>query len=146
MAQVTAELSSGTKVTVRAGRHSWTSDEPASAGGGDSGPNPYELLLGSLASCVALTLRLYANHKQLELESVEVELAFDRIHAADCERCDERSDGRVETIDSKVTIRGRFDASQRERLTQIAARCPVHKTLAQGMQIFDTVSFQEPDR
>lgn len=144
MARVTAELSSGTKVTVRAGRFAWSSDEPESAGGSDAGPNPYELLLGSLASCIALTLRLYADHKQLALDSVQVELVFDRIHADDCQRCDERLDGRLETIDSKVTIRGNFDASQRERLTQIAARCPVHKTLAGGVQIFDAVSFEEP--
>ena len=67
MALVTAELREGTAVTLRARQFSWSGDEPAEAGGTDTGPDPYELLLGGLAACTAVTLRLYANHKGIDL-------------------------------------------------------------------------------
>lgn len=141
MAQVTAHLGAGTGVTIQARRHTWHSDEPTPAGGTDTGPNPYELLLGSLAACISVTLRLYANHKGIQLDSVDVELEFDRIHADDCVDCDERLDGRIERVRSHVTFRGSFDEAQRKRLTQVAQRCPVHKTLANGVYIVATVTF-----
>ena len=142
MAIIVADLDEGTRATIRAREFSWLSDEPIDSGGGDTGPTPYELLLGSLAACIALTLRLYSSYKGLSLHSVRVELEFDRVHSHDCERCDERIDGRVERIQSSVTIRGDFDKAQKQRLTQIATRCPVHKTLTNGMQIFDNVNFE----
>lgn len=108
MATVTAELGSGTNVTVRARQFSWLSDEPQSAGGTDTGPTPYEILLGGLAACTAVTLRLYANHKGIPLHRVEVTLGFDRVHADDCEDCDERMDGWIERIRSSVVISGEF--------------------------------------
>jgi len=144
MTTVTAELGAGTQATIRARQFTWLSDEPAIAGGSDTGPTPYELLVGGLASCIALTLRLYANHKEIQLDGVEVELEFDRVHADDCAECDERLDGWIDRVRSKVTIRGDFDAAQQKRLSQVATRCPVHKTLANGMEIFDTISFEAP--
>ena len=71
-------------------------------------------------------------------------LEFDRVHADDCLDCDERADGWIDRIQSHVTIHGSFDEAQRARLTQVAERCPVHKTLANGVQIFDTVAFEPP--
>lgn len=142
MAAVTAELHEGTRTQVQARQFTWFGDEPAAASGSDVGPTPYELLLGGLASCVAITLRLYADHKQIDLEMVRVELDFDRVHSDDCEECDERLDGYIERIRSNVTIRGQFDAAQRSRLEQVARRCPVHKTMANGTEIFDSVSFE----
>ncbi len=141
MATVTANLAEGTKVTIEARQFSWRADEPPEASGTDTGPTPYELLLGSLAACIATTLRLYANHKGIPLEGVGVHLAFDRVHADDCEDCDTRTDGWIERIQSNVTIRGRFDAAQRNRLGQAAQRCPVHKTLTNGVEIMDSVQF-----
>lgn len=103
---------------------------------------PYEILLGGLASCIAVTLRLYADHKGITLAGVDVKLEFDRVHADDCVDCDERADGWIERIQSNVTIRGSFNDAQRVRLEQVAQRCPVHKTLSNGVHIVDTVAFE----
>ncbi len=142
MATVTASLRSGTKVTISARQFAWLGDEPPNVGGTDEGPNPYELLLGGLAACIAVTLRLYANHKGISLDGVEVALQFDRVHADDCADCDERADGFIDRIQSRVIIQGTFDDAQRTRLTQVAQRCPVHKTLAGGVHIVDSVTFE----
>ena len=98
-------------------------------GGTDTGPTPYELLLGSLAACIGATLRLYASHKGIPLTAV------DRVF------CDEREEGWIERIETAVTIHGNFDEAQRKRLAQVAKRCPVHKTLANGVTIVDAVTF-----
>jgi len=90
-----------------------------------------------------MTLRLYATHKDIPLTGVDVALEFDRIHADDCADCDEREDGLIERVASAVTIHGELTAAQRARLTQVAARCPVHKTLAHGVHITDQVIFDD---
>ena len=141
MAFVTSVLGEGAEVTLEARQFTWRSDEPVGAGGTDLGPTPYEILLGSLAACIAITLRLYSNHKGIVLPEVVVRLDFDRVHADDCLDCDERADGWIERITSQVTIRGTFDDAQRKRLTQVAQRCPVHKTLANGVHLVDSVVF-----
>jgi putative redox protein len=141
MATVTASLGAGTDVSIQARQFTWQGDEPLGAGGTDTGPTPYELLLGGLAACITVTLRLYANHKGIALDAVEVALSFDRVHADDCVDCDERADGWIERIQSDVTIRGQFDDAQRKRLAQVAQRCPVHKTLANGVHFVDNVAF-----
>ena len=141
MSRVTAELRGGTKTTIRTRQFTWTADEPPDAGGTDTGPTPYELLLGALAACIAITLRLYSDHKGIALDGVDVELKFDRVHSDDCADCDERDDGFIERIESHVTFHGTFDDAQRKRLTQVAQRCPVHKTLAHGVHLSDAVTF-----
>ena len=95
------------------------------------------------AACTAITLRLYADHKRITLPEVSVRLDFDRVHAEDSEGCDERTDGWMDRITSQVTIRGTFDDAQRARLTQVAKRCPVHKTLANGVRLVDSIVFNE---
>ena len=142
MALVTGVLREGTQATIRARDFTWLGDEPSSSGGTDTGPTPYELLLGSLAACITVTLRLYADHKGIPLDEVRVELEFDRVHADDCVDCDERADGLLERIQSNVTIRGTFDEAQRKRLAQVAKRCPVHKTLASAVHMVDSVAFE----
>lgn len=142
MATVTAELGPGTDVSIDMRQFSWAADEPESAGGTDTGPTPYEILLASLAACIGVTLRVYARHKGIKLDGASVSLTFDRIHADDCEDCDERADGRIERIRSNVVIRGDFDDAQRARLIQVAQRCPVHKSLTHGVHISDSVSFE----
>ena len=141
MATITASLGAGTVVSIQARQFTWQGDEPPAAGGTDTGPTPYELLLGGLAACITVTLRLYANHKGIALDGVDVTLTFDRVHADDCVDCDERTDGWIERIQSDVTIRGSFDDAQRKRLAQVAQRCPVHKTLANGVHFVDSVDF-----
>ena len=143
MAVVTARLITGTAVEMQARQFSWRGDEPPLVGGTDTGPTPYELLLGGLAACIAVTLRLYADHKGISLSAVEVGVEFDRVHADDCVNCDDRSDGWIDQVQTRVTIHGAFTDAQRMRLAQVAKRCPVHKTLAQGVQIVDGVQFED---
>lgn len=113
---------------VHAGRHRLRADEPEAAGGEDSGPTPYQLLLASLGACTSMTLRMYAERKGWPLERVAVELRHARIHAADCAECENR-DGKVDRIERVVHLDGALDAGQRARLLEIADRCPVHRTL-----------------
>ena len=141
MTRITAKLVSGTVVQLSNGRHEWAADEPLAVGGTDTGPNPYELLLGSLAACTCVTLALYCQHKGLPLKSVSTSYDISRVHADDCADCDEPQKGLIEQITSNVHIEGDFDESQRKRLAQIASRCPVHKTLAHGVQIKDNATF-----
>ena len=141
MPKITASLTRGTDVTISNGRHTWRADEPAGKGGTDMGPTPYEMLLGSLAACTAITLSLYANHKGIELEGVEAAYEFYRVHADDCQDCESETTGFIDRISSSVLIMGSFDEAQRKRLTQIVSRCPVHKTLENRVHLVDRVEF-----
>jgi uncharacterized OsmC-like protein/esterase/lipase len=116
--------------------HRCISDEPAAVGGGDRGPSPYDLLLMALGACTSMTLRMYANHKGLDLRDVEVRLRHERVHADDCRDCaDEGGAVRLERITRRLTLTGDLTDAQRERLLQIADRCPVHRTLAGGLHV-----------
>jgi putative redox protein len=114
--------------------HQGLSDEPLAVGGTNLGPSPYDLLLMALGSCTSMTLRMYANRKRLAVDDIRVRLRHERVHADDCRDCAE-SDRRVERITREVTVRGDLSDAQRERLLQIADRCPVHRTLAAGVRI-----------
>lgn len=145
MTRITANLTSGMAVQLSNGRHEWKADEPDAAGGTDTGPNPYELLLGSLAACTCVTIAWYCQFKKLHLESVSTSYDFSRIHADDCKECDIPERGFIERITSNVHIKGNFDDAQRKRLAQIAERCPVHKTLAHGVVFEDNATFGNGD-
>ena len=141
MTRISAQLTSGMAVQLSNGRHEWKADEPLDAGGTDTGPNPYELLLGSLAACTCITISWYCQYKELPLESVVATYDFSRVHADDCKDCDIPDKGYIEKITSNVHIEGNFDEAQRKRLAQIAERCPVHKTLAHGVTFEDNATF-----
>lgn len=141
MARITAELTSGTLVTLSNGRHTWRADEPPDAGGDDTGPTPYELLIGSLAACTLITLALYCRHKRIAVKSVWATYEHGRIHTKDCEDCGDTNTGYIDQITSRVRIAGSFDDDQRKRLEQIVGRCPVHKTLENPVKVVDTVEF-----
>lgn len=113
---------------VRAGRHALVADEPASVGGTELGPTPYDLLSAALATCSSMTLRMYANHKGLDLESVTVRVEHDKIHAQDCEDC-ESGAGKIDEFRRRVELLGDLTDEQRQRMLEIADRCPVHRTL-----------------
>lgn len=113
---------------VFAGSHQLVADEPRSVGGTDRGATPYGLLLAALGACKSMTLRMYAERKKWPLERVSVRLKHEKIHVRDCEEC-ESAEGRVDRIETSLRVTGDLTDEQRERLTEIAERCPVHRTL-----------------
>ena len=119
---------------IVAGSHRLIADEPVDAGGLDSGPSPYDLLLAGLGACTSMTLRLYAERKALPLDRVTVRLSHSRIYAADCETC-ETKEGKIDRIDRTITLSGNLDDEQRKRLLEIADKCPVHRTLMSEIEI-----------
>ncbi len=118
----------GFKTDVRAGRHTLVADEPRSVGGTNAGPSPYDLLSASLATCTSMTLHMYAAHKKLDLESVTVRVKHGKIHAVDCEDCESDS-GRIDEFQRSISLQGDLSDQQRQRILEIADRCPVHRTL-----------------
>ena len=119
---------------ILSGPHRFIADEPVSVGGLDSGPGPYDLLLAGLGACTSMTIRLYADNKQLPLDRVTVRLSHNKIHATDCENC-ETKDGMIDRITRNITLEGRLDAATRKRLMEIADKCPVHRTLTSEIDI-----------
>lgn len=138
--QVVARIEEGPFLTeILAGTHHIIADEPKSVGGENLGPSPYELLSAGLGACTAMTLKMYASRKKLEIEEIQVHLNFDNDYLSDCEKCvdEDRKIGRFERI---IEIRGNLSESEKNKLLQIANKCPVHKTLEQGVEVKTTLS------
>jgi putative redox protein len=113
---------------VIVGRHVIRADEPVAAGGLDSGLSPYDLLCAALGACTAMTLRLYADLKGIPVERISVELKHEKIHATDCAECETR-EGKIDRIERLIGLEGNLDELQRNKLLEIANKCPVHRTL-----------------
>ena len=110
------------------GPHRLLADEPTSAGGDDTGPSPYDLLSAALGACTAMTIRAYADAKNLPLERVGVNVRHEKIHAKDCGEC-ETKEGRIDRIERVIELEGPLDDAARAKLLEIANKCPVHRTL-----------------
>ena len=136
MASVTVRSLDNLRQQIDAGPHTFFADEPADAGGDDSGPDPYELLLAALGACTSMTLLLYARRKQWPLEGAEVRLSHRRDYARDCADCDEKP-AQIDLIERHITLRGPLDEAQRTRLLEIARKCPVHRTLTGTIRVND---------
>jgi putative redox protein len=119
---------------ITAGKHVLLADEPLTSGGDDAGPNPYDLLLSALGTCTAMTVRMYAERKQIPLTRTTVRLRHDRVHAQDCEDC-ETEKGMISEITRDIRLEGELTDDQRQRLMEIADRCPVHRTLTSEIKI-----------
>ncbi len=113
-------------IFVRA--HHFLADEPASVGGMDSGPTPYDLLSAALGTCTAMTLRMYAGRKGLEMGQVSVSVTHDKVHVDDCNECEGR-EGRVDRFEREISVDGEISAEIADKLEEIAGKCPVHRTL-----------------
>ena len=117
---------------VVAGQHSLIADEPKSVGGDDSGPSPYDYLSIALGACTSMTLRIYAQAKKLELGRVRVEVKHGKVPAQHCDDCGEAAEGRTGKIDRferTISIDGGVDPALKDKLIEIAGKCPVHRTL-----------------
>jgi putative redox protein len=120
---------------ITAGSHRIFSDEPKEQGGENAGPSPYELLAAALGACTSMTLGMYARRNRWPLASVIVRLRHSKIHAKDCADCDTR-DEMLDRIDRDIELTGELTAEQRQKLLEIADKCPVHRTLTRGMHVF----------
>lgn len=121
------------RTAITNGVHEIISDEPVPYGK-DLGQSPYDLLLNALGACICMTVKMYADRKKWNLEEVEVVLAQERIYHADCSEC-ESEEGYVHVIDKKISFKGDLTPEQRDRLSEIANKCPVHKTLSKEIRI-----------
>ena len=119
---------------VSVGPHRLWADEPVAAGGEDSGPGPYDLLLSALGACKSMTMRLYADRKAFPLERATVTLTHSKIYAKDCEEC-ETKEGVLDQINVAIGLEGPLDDDQRKRVLEIADKCPVHRTLTSEIRI-----------
>ena len=114
---------------VVSGAHRFLADEPVSYGGLDTGPSPYDLLSSALGACTSMTLRMYADHKKIALDRVSVHVRHGKVHAEDCAECEEGLQGKIDRFERDLVIEGDLDDETRNRLVEIADKCPVHKTL-----------------
>jgi uncharacterized OsmC-like protein/fermentation-respiration switch protein FrsA (DUF1100 family) len=120
--------------TVSIEPHHLLADEPAAAGGEDSGPGPYDYVLAGLGACTSMTMRLYADRKSFPLERATVTLSHSKIYATDCAEC-ETKEGMLDQIEVAIGLEGPLDADQRKRILEIADKCPVHRTLTSEIRI-----------
>jgi putative redox protein len=118
----------GFQTEIFANGHSLIADEPIAVGGADTGPTPYDFLVAALGACTSMTLRMYADRKQWPLESAVVRLRHRKIHAEDCRECDSKT-GIIDHIEREIELTGPLGKEQRQKLLEIADKCPVHKTL-----------------
>ncbi len=114
--------------TINVGRHWLRADEPPSVGGDDSGPSPYQLLSASLGACTSMTMRLYAMRKKWSIDRISVRVHHEKIHAQDCAKC-ETTEGKVDRMEREIHVEGELTEEQKQRLLEIADKCPVHRTL-----------------
>ncbi len=120
---VTETGESAYAVSIDVNGHTLKGDEPVSFGGGNSGPAPYDLLLAALGECTAMTVRWYALQQKWPLEKVEVKLSHQKID-------------KVDTFEKQIIIHGeKLTAEQRSKLIDVAAKCPVQRTLQSDVVI-----------
>ena len=126
---------------ISAAGHHLLADEPESYGGDFLGPTPYQLVSAGLGACTSMTIRMYANRKGIPLEHVQVDISHNKIHATDCETCDQAT-GKVDQFEREITLLGQLTQQQRTRLLEIADRCPVHRSLEGEINIVTKLNQQ----
>ena len=133
MATVTTRYVPGTayQTNIETAELTLTGDEPVTNGGDGAGPSPYEFLLASLGHCTVLTMILYARRKAWQIDNVSVRGTFERITTGD----PVTGRTRTERITQEISLSGPLSDEQRARILEIAHKCPVHRTLANGLEI-----------
>lgn len=121
---------------IVAGTHTLLADEPVALGGGDAGPAPYDYLLAALGACTSMTLRMYAERKGLPLSGVSVTLVHEKLEV--------EGQGTIDRITRDIALAGELTPAQRQRMLEIANRCPVHRTLSGKLLIDSRLSEREP--
>ena len=134
MGAVTVRSQNSFRAEIEAGSHKLIADEPASAGGTDAGPTPYDYLSAALGACTSMTLHFLAKRDSIPLEGVEVSIANDRMYAKDCADCQSRN-GYIHRFDVQIRLRGNLTPEQRQKLFSAAKKCPVYKTLTSEIRI-----------
>jgi uncharacterized OsmC-like protein/alpha/beta superfamily hydrolase len=135
-AVVVAETTQGTYLNhVVAGRHHFLADEPNDVGGFDAGPSPYDLLAAGLGACTSMTLRLYADRKDMALDRITVEIDHEKVYADDRDSATAGRSGGIDRFVRRIRLEGSLDEAQRADLLRVADRCPVHRTLTQASQV-----------
>jgi putative redox protein len=119
---------------IEVGPHTFIADEPADLGGSGAGPTPYDLLSAALGTCTSMTLHFFAKREKIPLEGVEITILNDRMHAADCADCTTTA-GYIHRFDVRLKLLGDLTDAQRQKLLEIARRCPVYKTLTAEIRI-----------
>ncbi|RRO12564.1 bifunctional alpha/beta hydrolase/OsmC family protein [Flavobacteriaceae bacterium 14752] len=134
--QVVASLDKNDDFTTEMalGSHRLQADEPEDFGGKDLGPSPYELVSGGLAACTAMTIQMYAKRKKWPVENVEVHINHKKDHCNDCENIDDKN-SKIDIFERDIILKGDLDDKQRQRLLEIANKCPVHKTLHSDVEV-----------
>lgn len=132
------------KTIINIGDHELITDEPVESGGNDEGPTPTQLAISSLGACIAMTLKIYLDHKKWEFESIDCELNFtiERIEDINSLPEDEQKyviRGQLRRIRNRITLKANFDEEQVRRVKIIAGKCPVHKLMAGSTLIQDEV-------
>lgn len=124
----------GFTTKMKLGNHYFLADEPKKVGGDDYGPTPYDYLAGALAACKAMTVQMYAKRKKWSVKNVTVNVDHSREHPEDFRHSEDKS-SKIDTFKCEIQLEGNLDEKQRQRLLEIADRCPVHRTLSSKMQI-----------
>ena len=132
MSQVVVSSPEGLRQEIWTDHHTFVADEPKELGGTDAGPTPYALLLGALGACTSMTVKLYAQRNEWPLEGVEVLLRHQRVHARDCAEC-EQTGSYLDHVEMELVLAGPLTEEQVARLSDIADKCPVGRTLRKGV-------------
>ncbi|MFO8147333.1 MAG: alpha/beta fold hydrolase [Bacteroidota bacterium] len=137
--EVVANLGkSGFTTRIKAGNHHLVADEPVVAGGNDFGPDPYQLIAAGLAACTSMTIQMYVRRKKWNLETVETHINHSKSYIEDCVNCESAS-AKIDTFEREIVLTGELDEKQKQRILQIADKCPVHKTLHTKVQVITTL-------
>jgi len=138
--QVVAYVGPDEKFTTQivSDKHRMIADEPVSFGGNDFGPSPYQYVSSGLAACTVMTLRMYADRKKWDLRQVFCHVKHDKSYVEDCQNCEDVT-GKIDVFHRELELIGDLDQEQRQRLMEIADKCPVHRTLEAKAHITTTL-------